>query len=306
MKINTVKNNNRPYNRKSSFKGMIPEKVLLDLKKQNTAESLKLLNSCKGFNAVYRGAENLNPDKIAREMADRFNIGTDFGNNPLVASFSALTTNIFHKLGFALPSNVVLKDLRGTCYSKTLGIFCSSSYDSDLTRKFGTSFPLKTVIINESRDWSSIQDYMMHAKQVNHSSTGHFLDVFIHEFMHNAHFSNLQQRFGKNGSKIMHKLQKEFTNKDTIAMIKKETSNYGATKPCEMIAEEMTELVVDSLNPKTILPDEMIFRMNRLKEPFQMDKLIDACWNGDVKQVEAFRKKRNKLIEFLNSLRREV
>ena len=66
-----------------------------------------------------------------------------------------------------------------------------------------------------------------------------------------------------------------------------------------MIAEEMTELVVDSLNPRTLLPDEMIFRMNRLKEPFEMDKLIDACWNGDFKQVETFRRKKNSLVEAL-------
>ncbi len=299
MKIDTIKNNNYTNIQKTSFKGLISEKVLLDLKKQNTTESLKLLNSCKGFNAVYRGAEKLNPDKIAREMADKFNIGTDFGNNPFVAAFSALTVNIFRKLGYDLPSNVVLKDLSGTWYSDALGLFCSDYYDCDLARKFGTSFPLRTVIINASTDWSSIQEYMLRAKRSNHSSTGHFLDVFIHEFMHNVHFLNLQQRYGKDGIDVMHKLQREFTNKNTIAVIKKETSNYGATCPTEMIAEEMTELVVDSLNPKTILPNEIIFRMNRLKEPFLMDKLIDACWNGDIKQVEAFRKKKNAIVEFL-------
>lgn len=302
MKINNIKNNNQYSNKqKNSFKGLIAEKVLQELKKQNTTESLKLLNSCKGFNAVCRGAKNLNPDKIARDMANRFNIGTDFGNNQIVAAFSALTANIFHKLGFALPSNVILKDLSGTRYSNALGICCTNASDYDLLHKFGTNFPLKTVIINSCQNWFSIQDYMMYAKRINHTSTGHFLDVFIHEFMHSAHLSNLQKRYGKNGSSVMREFQKDFTNKDTIAMIKKETSDYGSTKPCEMIAEEMTELVVDSLNPKTLLPNEMIFRINKLKEPFQMDKLIDACWNGDIKQVEAFRESKNKLFEQLKA-----
>lgn len=298
--INTKYNANSA---KAAFKGLVSPKVLQDLRRQNTPESIKLLNSCLGFNAVYRGAENMNPDRISRQMADKFHIGTEFGNNPLVAAFSALTTNIFHKLGFSLPSNVVLKDLSGTYYSKALGICCTHQYDQDIYRKFGRSFPLKTVVMNETQDWYSIQDYMINAKKVNHSSTGHFLSVFIHEFIHSAHLSNLEKRFGSKSSSLMHKFQKDFTNKDTIALIKKETSNYGSTKPCEMIAEEMTELVANSLNPKTLLPNEMIFKINRLKEPFSMDKLIDACWNGDIKQVDAFRKERNQIFEYLkNSL----
>ena len=69
-----------------------------------------------------------------------------------------------------------------------------------------------------------------------------------------------------------------------------------------MVAEEMTELIVDSLNPKTIMPDEMIFKMQRAKEPFQMDVLIDACWRGDVTQIELFRKKNITIIERIKKL----
>lgn len=300
MKIHNNFNNRQNL---PAFNGLVSGKILLDLKKQNTSDSLKLLKSCLGFNAVYRGAEDLNPDKIARDMQNKFKIGTDFGNNPLIAACSALTANIFHKLGYALPSNVYLKDLSKTWYSNTLGICCTSTYDYDILNKFGKNFPLRSVVFNADHNWDSIQDYMINAKRINHSSTGHFLDVFIHEFMHSAHLANLQNRYGNKGKTIMSKFQRNFENKDTIIMIQKETSNYGATKPCEMIAEEMTELIVDSLNPKTLMPDEMIFRMNRFKEPFKMDKLIDACWNGNVEQVEIFRKKRNSLVKFLeNSL----
>ena len=304
MKIKSLNNANKYDNSsKKSFKGMIPQKVLEDLKKQNTKESLKLLDSCLGFNAVYRGIENMNPDRIAREMADKFHIGTDFGNNPFVAAFSALTANICHKLGFALPSNVYLKDLTGTRYSNCMGFCTVYPYDESIFRKFREDFPLKTTVFNARQDWSSIQEYMIQSKRVNHSPTGHFLSVFIHEFMHNAHFSNLQERFGRKGERVFFLTQRKFTNQDTIAMIKKETSDYGAKNPCEMIAEEMTELIVDSLNPKTLLLNEMIFKMNRLKEPFQMDKLIDACWNGDVKQLDLFRKKKSKFKEWINKLK---
>lgn len=63
----------------------------------------------------------------------------------------------------------------------------------------------------------------------------------------------------------------------------------------------MTELIVDTLNDKTLMPNEMIFKMQRAKEPFNMDFLINACWNGDIAKIELFRKRKNKLIEFLKN-----
>lgn len=298
MKITKTETNFRRTN-STSFKGVIPQSTINYLANQNTASARKLLNSCLGFNAVYRGAENLNPDRVAREMADKFNINTDFGNNPLVAAFSALTANIFHKLDFAQPTNIYLRNLSRTAYDDCLGLCTVQPYDYELTRKFG-SFPLRSVIMNEAENWGKIQEEMLRMKGNNHCSTGHFLAPFIHEFIHSAHLKNLNDKHG-NGSAVMRKLQKDFKNKDTIALIKTETSNYGSKKPCEMVAEEMTELIVDSLNPKTLRPDELIFKMLRQKENFTMDKLLDACWNGDIKQVEIFRKRRIKLLEDIKS-----
>lgn len=291
MKI--AKQDNRP-----AFKALIPKETLKALARQNTRESRKLLHSCLGFNAVYRGSANVNPDKISRQMQDKFHINTDFGNNPIVAAFSALTANIFHKLGLAKPTNIFLKDLSGTWHSQSIGVCAVHPYDNDLYRKFGVDFPLRSVIMNENFDWYSLQEKMLYMNSENHLSTGHFLAPFIHEFVHSAHLDNLMKKYG-NGSKIMGKFQREFTNKNTISMIKKETSDYGSTKPCEFIAEEMTELITDSLDPRTIMPNEMIFKMARLKEPFSMDRLITACWNGDVAEVEKFRKAKNRLISFL-------
>lgn len=300
MKIAKTQSNSN-YKNKTSFKGLIPTERLKELASKNTPEARKMLHSCLGFNAVYRGAQDLNPDRISREMADKFHINTEFGNNPIVAAFSALTANIFHKLGFAQPTNVLLKNFDGTRYKKMLGVCATNPYDDELYRKFGKDFPLRSVILNEAVNWYNIQEQMMHLKNLRHSSTGHFLSPCIHEFVHSAHLDNLIKKYG-NGSKIMQKFQRDFKNEATISLIKKETGNYGATKPCEMVAEEMTELIVDSLNPKTIMPDEIIFKMQRAKEPFQMDVLIDACWRGDVTQIELFRKKNITIIERIKKL----
>ena len=297
MQVGSFYSSMRDIN-KQNFKGLIPLSQLRELASKNTPEAKEMLHSCIGFNAVYRGAQNLNPDKIARAMADKFNMHCEFGNNPIVASFSALTANIFRKLGLVNPTGVYLKNLDRTYYSNALGLCATNRTDDALFRKFGKDFPLRSVIINDSVDWYDIQQKMIYQKKVNHSSTSHFLATFIHEYIHSAHLYNLIKKYG-DGSKVMRKLQKDFTNKDTIALIQKETSNYGATKPCELIAEELTELIVNSLNPKTIMPNELLFKLERSKEPLQMDVLIDACWNGNISAIKEYVKKKNKLIEWI-------
>ncbi len=275
-----------------NFTGLIPQSQLRELARTNTPQSRKLLNSCLGFNAVYRGAQEVNPDTMARQIEDKFHINCDFGNNPLVACFTALTSNIFHKLRFTQPTNVILKDLSKTRnYKNILGLCSVHPYDDDLYETFGETFPLRSVIMNTTQDWGSIQSDMIRMRNNNHLSTNHFLAPFIHEFMHSMHFANLVKRFGT-GSGKMTKLQREFKNKNTKYMLQRETSQYGSTSPCEMFAEEMTELVVDSLNPRTLMPNEILFKMNRKKESFEMDVLLNACWNGDIKTIENLRKRK--------------
>ncbi len=92
---------------------------------------------------------------------------------------------------------------------------------------------------------------------------------------------------------MMYKFQKDFKNASTISLIKKETGSYAATQPCEFFADEMTELVVNSINTKTLLPYEFVFKIQQAKEPFVISRLIDAIWKGDVHQVEIFRKNKN-------------
>lgn len=308
MKVHKFDNTSVRKTQKPAFTGLISPKYILELRKENTKEAKKILESVLAFNAVLRGAENVNPDKIASELANKFNIHTEFGNNPFFASCTALVVNIFHKLGYAKPPGVVLKDLQGLSYERCIGICAVQSYDNEIYRRFKKDFPIGTVIINSAKNWCdsnmglNIQEEMIELYKQQHSSTCHFLSPIIHEFFHNAHIKNLQKRF-RNSSKIMSKLQKDFKNKNTISFIQQESGKYAATKPCELFAEEMTELVVDSMNPKTLLPDGMIFSMQRLKEPFLIDKLIDACWNGDITQIEKLRQKNNIFKGFIQKIK---
>ena len=194
----------------------------------------------------------------------------------------------------------MLKNLNGTSYQDALGLCVVHIGDKELFKKFNRNLPLRTIIINENIDWSNIQTKMVLAKLNNDYSTGHFLTTFIHEFMHSAHLDNLMKIFNKDCEYIFSKLQKKYKNLNTICMLNKETSKYGATYPSETVAEEFTELIVNSLNHKTLLPNEMIFKMQWLKEPFLMNKFIRACWDGDVKQVEKFRKDKSNFLSFLN------
>ena len=141
----------------------LPKKALYsanyvqNLRKENSWQSKKILESVLAYNAIYRGAKNVNPDRIARELASRFQINTDFGNNPFFASLAALAVNVFHKLGFVKPTNIVLKDLSGTSYSNNIGICTVYPSESQLYNKFRKNFPLGTVIINAGKNWGDSQ-----------------------------------------------------------------------------------------------------------------------------------------------------
>ncbi len=300
---------NKNNSNKPAFAGMIPQKYILELTRQNTPEAKKILESVLAYNATLRGAQNVNPDKIARELANRYNIKTEFGNNPFFASCVGLTVNIFRRLGFPLPPEVLLKDLSGL-YQNYIGLCAVQSYDREIFMKFKKDFPIGTVMMNSCKNWGgsnsgmNIQEELIELFKQNRTPNCHFLSPFIHEFFHCAHIKNLQKRFHNSGS-VMRKLQRDFRNKDTISFITKENGKYASTKPCELFAEEMTELVITSMHPKTLLPNEMTFKMARAKEPFLMDKLIDACWNGDIKQVEKLRKKENILDIVLKKLKKD-
>ena len=110
----------------------------------------------------------------------------------------------------------------------------------------------------------------------------------------------------KEGIKIMGQFVKKISNKQTALMIKNESTTYAATTPAEMVADEYTELIVNSLNPKTLLPDKMRFEMLRKKEPFLFDKLLDACWNGDVEFVNKHRKNESLIKKWLEKRYRPV
>ena len=252
-----------------SFTGVIPPSTLKTLKMVNTPTYKQLYFNSLSFNAVYKSAQKIDPRMISRDLLQKYGIKSDFNDNPLVAAFSALTANIFHKLHIAQPSNILLKNLKNTAYNDVYGLCIVHPKDDELYRVFKKDFPLKTIILNSDIDWENIQQAMIRNKLRKHSSTGHFLTVSIHEAMHSAHCDNIM-KIHSNSSSVYRKLQKNYTNKNTLSIVRQETSNYAAKSPSETIAEEFTELIVNSLNYQTLLPNEMIYKMNCLKEPIFM------------------------------------
>lgn len=299
--------NNYNVTNTKSFKGYIPYSFLNDLRKQNTQLSKQALESCLAHNAVLRGSNNVNLEYLYKQLFEKFGMKCDFEGDKFVGTCVALTANIMHKLGFKLPPGVYFKDLSRTDYASNLGICCTKKYDYSISQKFRADFPFKSVVLNSWHDWDDIQYNMIEGKRVNHFPTPHFLDVIIHEFVHAAHITDLVDKFGeKEGIKIMGQFVKKISNKQTAQMIKNESTTYAATTPAEMVADEYTELIVNSLNPKTLLPDKMRFEMLRKKEPFLFDKLLDACWKGDVEFVNKHRKNESLIKKWLEKRYRPV
>jgi len=276
-----------------NFKGLYtPDKIKAFEKLVNQYKStnpylsgldiFRMRESIESFNAFYKGTKSLNVDKITNEIYRKYKIPCDFKGDKIIAGCSALTANIFHKLKLVKPTSISKNrmdiDALGTCNPQN--------------RSVGFAF---------DHNWENIQEEAILAKLCNHSSTGHFLKTFIHEFMHSVHVNNLYKLGQKTNivnnpygqrlkliqqnpvlvSKALVDGAKPFTKGNAQNYIMQKVSNYGSTKPVEMYAEIGTEMITSVLDKKTILPkrDPFVFK-NFTEDKFLMS-VMDDFWNGN-------------------------
>lgn len=242
----------------------------------------KMRASIKSFNAFYKGTKTLSPDRISNELYHKFGIPSDFKGDKFVAGCSALTANIFHRLHLPQPSALSKKRLEsgvlGSCNPQNRNV--SFAFDTN---------------------WENVQDETIIAKLLNHSSSGHFLKTFIHEFMHSVHVSNLH-KLGQqavngilpNGQRIQFLQQNPamvsralnegavpFTQGSAKKYVMQKVSTYGSSKPVEMYAEIGTEMITDVLDTKNLLPKNNPFVFKNFTQDKFLMGMMDDFWNGN-------------------------
>ncbi len=236
-----------------------------------------------------------------KHVTDHFHklgIPADFAGNKIVAACSGLASNIFMKLGLKLPTGIFVADFKLVGENNALG-FClnrSKGLGADyMERQLGQKLNLRNVFFNKNTNWDFIDQLSTKNKFSNHTSSKHFLHVFLHEFSHNAHIDHLYTKFGaphennlgyktlswmsdlfkKDGADILNTPFRTSTEP-----IKSRVSNYGATEPAEFVAENLTELIVKSLDLKTCMPKRSPFKNSQFVNGKIVDDLFKKAWAG--------------------------
>lgn len=128
-----------------------------------------------------RETKTANPNRIEAELADK-GISADFGGVPTVAMCCKKVVEIMEHYGFELPSKFSFEPLK----HRTLGTY--SSYQD------------KVCINSNMKEFQDVvkQNRLEERQGSYHPITGHFLQTYLHEFSHAAHFHNLCNKLGYN------------------------------------------------------------------------------------------------------------
>ncbi len=198
-------------------------------------------------------ARTVNPDYVESELS-RKGISATFNGESVVAACCKKVVEIMENYGFELPKNFSFERLD----KGTLGAYSPS---------------LDTVYINsgykEFKDLKKLNK--LEESQIGyHPKSGHFLQTYLHEFSHAAHYKNLCNELGDNeASNVfwgfltdhsprdiiigpMNSILKMFINNKILLKlvdyaVPRANGLYAKTDLCEYIAEKNARLIAEDL-----------------------------------------------------------
>lgn len=259
-----------------------------------------------------RETKTANPYRIEAELADK-GISADFGGVPTVAMCCKKVVEIMEHYGFELPSKFSFEPLE----YKTLGTY--SSYQD------------KVCINSNMKEFQDVvkQNRLEERQGSYHPRTGHFLQTYLHEFSHAAHYKNLCNRFGDSeanrifwgyltnnsparmmidplNTTLRFLVTKPFLKWAIDKVIPPREGLYAKSDLCEFIAEKNARIIAEDLG------DNLTLRYND-RIPFEqspdywdpteewkngefetviskMFKYFDKdIWNGDINKLDSTR-----------------
>lgn len=259
--------------------------------------------------------------EISKKMAQK-GILSDFGGNKVVAWCCDKTVDIFEQLNekynlkLPQPKGIFVEDfaklkidkkdegLYGFCNCFPFDIYHNSSFVVPEKTLFFNSFETQKHKIPDGEkwryDWKFINDITDKEFAVGHSSSDHFMFMFLHEFAHSAHLNYLFKKFDYESLFWKFKLMDTKVEKASFKnKYGKQISKLGSNaleNPIETTASDIPVRIIDSLDKDTLKPvknpfkespyvDKSIFeklglKHNKQKEEILLDEILRNFWNG--------------------------
>ena len=224
---------------------------------------------------------------LEHSIKKQYGIQCDFGNNGFVGECVQKTAALFNDLfgQRSLPQEAIYTSFKKMFDEDetTLGLHTHTNY-----------YPDDEVYFNSDNSCFKTKNKLkfneMTEKMLWWHPTGHYLQTFVHEFGHSAHFHHL---YDKNNSSVMNELRN--TRIPTVLgrfITKFKLGRYSATNMNEFMAERITKDICKHLDKndsyigtRADLDYEHIFK-NRWNYRYScpqsyLDYYTQQVWNGD-------------------------
>ena len=256
---------------------------------QQPYNSVKLNNTQKPKNQIFKGL--IGAWQIERALKKKYNIECNFGFNEFVAECIKTTTTLFDDLfgRSSLPKTAEFKSFRKAFKED----------DSTLGMHIHYLGGINGVYFNSDSNCFKTKNKLKFNEMTNKllwwHPTGNYLQTFVHEYAHSAHYKHLCSR---GNEYIMYELQD--TRIPTVIgrlITKFKLGRYSATNMNEFMAERITKDVCKNLSGsdkflghKRDLDYENIFSNKwsyRYTSPQSyLDYFTQQVWNGDTEKAE--------------------
>lgn len=231
-------------------------------------------------------------NRINREFSKQ-GVITDFKDNKIVAwcCLKALEINKTLKLNF--PNMVKVEDFSKLDANEEAVGLCNVVptelyLDEDIIVKENS------VFFNQNYDWESLDEKADDAFQAGQHSTDFFLETFLHEFAHAAHFKNLLLKmdgvqYVKNIVKSLRpeniqRLEQKFFGENNVC-------DYALVSPLEFVACDLAKRTIENLDKNSLdVKTSFISKSPYSKTPFlnffvkkdEVFKQAKNFWNGNL------------------------
>lgn len=249
-------NSFRPQKQKLAFGAGLTPKMMREIKQTDPLEISRRF-ARKNIPATFNGDQTLawlcgkcaDIIEYLKRFGHEWHLPTEIG----IEDFVNLNVDDIAMTGFCNPAPTFLRK-NSTLVTPAKAIF------------FNTFETVRKQIPKDRQwlyDWRNINAIADENYANKYFSTGHFLTDILHEFIHPAHESRMQSRLS--GKEVIERIKlakseqkaEEYRIKygDRISQI----CNYALENPLEAIACDMTRVIVDSLNPETLMPTKNPF-----------------------------------------------
>lgn len=241
---------------------------------------------------------------ISSKLA-RKGIPSDFQDNKIIAWCSQKTVDIFeqfnekYKMKLALPKGIFVEDFNKLNVENPNALGTCNMQPAKLKKHSNEETPPLVIFYNSLHNWENINKIADDDYAIGLSSTPHFLNFGLHEFVHSAHEDQLLNQLDA----------KTLANELNLLKNEKQVAEYqrkyglnvskictnALEDPFEAIACDMPKVIVDSLDKTTLMPTRNPFintpyeklsfwqRIN-LPEPTnekeELREILRNFWNG--------------------------